>query len=455
MKIYPGLQACVLALLCQACSSISDPNNHYAEQAQAAPGTISQWQQSTDSGVTVTSLLQLVNLNQLDALVSEALSHNPGLQQTLVTLKKSRVQETTAAAEGRPQISAGVQNSRSENSNSTYTTSVDISWELDLWNRIGDSISAAQWQSEQASSDYQAAQNTLAASVIQAYLQIISQQQLLTIEQQRLQVLQNSESVILTRYRSGLGTLDDLDTARTSSASTRATIADYENSLRAARRSLAVLLGRTDMDTSDINSARDFPDIVPPLSGIPEQDLARRPDLQSAFAQIKASEASEQVAYKNLLPSLNISAALSDSGQTPALSFFKDPVWSLLGSVTAPLFQGGALKASLKQAKLDSLNTWWAYQQTLLTAVQEVEDTLDRETSYQIRQSHLLNAYDNAQRSKQTYTSQYRQGLVDILDLLSVTQTTYDLKAQLVQLQQNQLSNRIDLGLALGLGVSS
>ncbi|MCP4287560.1 MAG: TolC family protein, partial [Gammaproteobacteria bacterium] len=53
------------------------------------------------------------------------------------------------------------------------------------------------------------------------------------------------------------------------------------------------------------------------------------------------------------------------------------------------------------------------------------------------------------------YTKQYRQGLVDILDLLSVYQQTYDLQAQLLQLQFNQLSNRISLGLALGLGVSA
>ena len=84
-----------------------------------------------------------------------------------------------------------------------------------------------------------------------------------------------------------------------------------------------------------------------------------------------------------------------------------------------------------------------------------MQATLDLENSYQRRQQHISQAYSNSRRSQDNYTSQYRQGLSDILDLLSVTQTTYSLEAQLVQLQRNQLSNRIDLGLALGLGVSS
>ena len=61
----------------------------------------------------------------------------------------------------------------------------------------------------------------------------------------------------------------------------------------------------------------------------------------------------------------------------------------------------------------------------------------------------------NAERSSENYTSKYRQGLADVLDLLTVYQQTYNLKAQLLQLHFNQLSNRIDLGLALGLGVSA
>jgi outer membrane protein TolC len=62
-------------------------------------------------------------------------------------------------------------------------------------------------------------------------------------------------------------------------------------------------------------------------------------------------------------------------------------------------------------------------------------------------------AIDNAERSVKTIEGQYRQGLANILDLVSVYNSRFDLQSQLIQLQASQLQNRINLGLALGLGV--
>ncbi|MEG3765389.1 TolC family protein [Alteromonas sp. 14N.309.X.WAT.G.H12] len=453
MKTKPSLTALTLAVALSGCVSQVEPP--YSEQAQTNLGEDVAWiAQSADAKDTRT-LLQLLPLPEVQTLVDEALSNNPGLQQTFITLKQSRISETLANADGLPDVSLSFDGSKSKDTDTQYTTSVDVSWEVDVWNKIGNSVSAAEFASQSYAATLQAAQATLTSSVMQAYLDIIAEQKIIEIEKKKLVALQNSESVILTRYRTGLGTLDDLDTARTSSASTMASIAEYENDLATAKRTLAVLLGRTSLAVDDLTGEENFPDVVQPLASMPEQDLARRPDLIAAYYDIKSKESSEMVAYKDLLPSLSISASLTDSDDTPALSLLKDPVWTLLGGITAPLFQGGTLRANLASAKLDTLNSWWAYQETLLTAVQEVQAALDLEHSYQLRQQYIQQAYESAKRSQDNYSSQYRQGLVDVLDLLSVTQTTYSLEAQLVELQRNQLSNRIDLGLALGLGVSS
>jgi outer membrane protein TolC len=160
------------------------------------------------------------------------------------------------------------------------------------------------------------------------------------------------------------------------------------------------------------------------------------------------------VAYKALLPSINLSAALSDSATTPSQALFTNPVWTLLGQMTAPLFQGGALRAQIKDAELASLNAWWQYRETLLQAVKETQDALDNERSLTLQRRYTEQALDNATRSADTAKGQYRQGLIDILDLLSVYNTRFNLQAQQLQLHASQLQNRIDLGLALGLGVS-
>ena len=116
---------------------------------------------------------------------------------------------------------------------------------------------------------------------------------------------------------------------------------------------------------------------------------------------------------------------------------------------------GGALRAQVDIAKLNAEQAFWNYQDILLTAVNEVEDTLGQEQSLNTQQEQLKLALQSAQRSFSNYQSKYQQGLVDILDLLTVQQTVYDLQAQLTQLHYTLQTNRIDLGLALGLGVSS
>ena len=297
--------------------------------------------------------------------------------------------------------------------------------------------------------------NTLVAEVMRGYLEVAYYQQLIDNEQARLTLLKNNQEVILKRYRTGLGALEDLDNARTSSATSEANIAAYKENLAQSLRALAVLLGRTDMSVSDLPVAATFPDVLLPLTSLPEQDLARRPDLMAAYANIQSQEFSTRVAYKSLLPSISLSAALSDTGTSPSQALFTNPVWQLLGQLTAPLFQGGELRANIDIQELAVENSWWGYQSTLLTAVKEVQDGIGQEKSLASQYQATSVALANAKRSSDTYTKQYRQGLVDILDLLSVYQQTYDLQAQLLQLQFNQLSNRIRLGLALGLGVSA
>lgn len=448
---FTPLVAIMLAGL-SACASHDKAS--LSESASVMTGEAVIWQAQSESASTATALTDLVSVEGLQGYIDEALENNASLQQTLITLRKAQVAIKSADAADNLNVDASFSGAKTENSDANYTSGLTVSWEVDLWKKISDSVTAASFDAASARSAYQSSRDALVASIIRSYLDIITQQQLLAIEQERLRVYENSESIILKRYRTGLGSLDDLDNAKTSSATTRASIALYENTISAAKRTLAVLLGRQDQTLSDFPSVTEFPDVLEPLLALPEQDLARRPDLQAAYYGIKASETNVKVAYKALLPSINLSAGLTDIGTSPSQSLFTNPLWNLLGQVTAPLFQGGALRAQIDDAELTALNSWWEYRETLLTAVQEVQDALDNEKALSQRQYYTNIAYQNALSSADTFSGQYRQGLVDILDLLSVYDTTFNLQAQRVELQNSQLSNRIDLGLALGLGVS-
>lgn len=477
-KIKLTVNSITLCILLSACASTDD--RVLSESASTSTGSNVVWQsqaQQQESTQTLllnsdTALTDVIDMNELPDLagyIDEALSSNASLQQSLITLRKAQVAIDSAKADSNLNVDVSFSASKSESTNSSastnlnnssntsspsYSASMNVSWELDLWQKISDGISAANLDAISARASYQSARDSLVANVIRSYIDILTQQQLLNIEQSRLMVLENNEAVILKRYSTGLGSLDDLDTARTSSANTRATIAQYENALLTAKRTLAVFLGRQDQSLNELNTQVSFPDVLLPLTTLPKQDLARRPDLQAAFYALKATEFEVDVAYKALLPSISLSASFSDNASTPSQALFTNPLWSLLGQMTAPLFQGGALRAQVEDAKLTSANAWWQYRETLLTAVQETQNALDSETALSARISHTNVALANAERSVSNIEGQYRQGLADILDVLSVYDTRFNLQAQAVELNAQKLQNRIDLGLALGLGVS-
>ena len=481
-KIKLTVNSITLCILLSACTSTDD--RALSESASSSTGNNVVWQsqaqqqESTqtlllNSDTTLTDVIDIKELPHLAGYIDEALSSNASLQQSLITLRKAQLAIDSAKADRNLNVDASFSASKSETTNSSastssntnsstssnssspsYSASMNVSWELDLWQKISDGISAANFDAASARASYQSARDSLVANVVRSYIDVLTQQQLLNIEQSRLTVLENNEAVILKRYSTGLGSLDDLDTARTSSANTRATIAQYENALLTAKRTLAVLLGRQNQSLNELNTQVSFPDVLLPLTTLPKQDLARRPDLQAAFYALKATEFEVDVAYKALLPSISLSASLSDNASTPSQALFTNPLWSLLGQMTAPLFQGGALRAQIEDAKLTSANAWWQYRETLLTAVQETQNALDSETALSARISHTNVALANAERSVSTIEGQYRQGLADILDLLSVYETRFNLQAQAVELHAQKLQNRIDLGLALGLGVS-
>lgn len=413
--------------------------------------------QGSENNQTASSIqiTDLVSLPELDTFITQALETNPSLQQSVVALNIAYAQQGITAADRLPTVEASFSGKAQEDSDDTYTTDLTVGWELDLWQKLADSSNAAMKDVMSSQASLQGAQDLVVANLMRTWLEISLKQQLVTIEEQRLVVLENNEDLVLARYKSGLGSLEDLDNAKSNSASTKATLADYREQLASSKRSLTLLTGQWVGESLDVSIPVVFPEVLNPLNVMPDQNLSRRPDLQSAFLNIEAEALRTDAAYKAMLPSISLSASLTDMAESPSEALLTGPLWSALGQVSAPLFQGGKLKSQAEVAQLTTEQSYWAYQETLLNAVNEVENTMGQEGSLALQQQHLALALESAQRSFISYEEKYRQGLVDIFDLLTVQQQTYDLEAQLTQTIYNRLINRIDLGLALGLGASA
>lgn len=441
----------VIALLLSGCA-ITPTQPDYQAQIEQEQQTLSAWpaQQAAEETLFLTDLFQSETVS---ALLDTAFANNPGLQQTWITLQQRRAQLKQTDAARLPQVSAGLGANRSEDSSDSFSSQIDISWQADLWGKLGANSRAAASDIAQQQNLLQAARDSLAAEIMIAWLNLTATSHAIEIERKRLDTLAQNESFIVQRYRNGIGTLEDLDNARSAVSQSKAAVEANIETYRQQQRDLQQLLGTT--SSQSFNAAAEYPQVALPLADLPQQTLARRPDLQAAYAAIKAAQLRTEVAYKDLLPSLDLGAALEDVAATPHEALLASPVWSLLGQLTAPIFQGGELRANAELVELDAAYQYQAYRDTLLTAVNEVEQALSQEKALDIQQQHIQSALRSAQNSLEQYQRSYRTGLVDILDLLTVQQQTFDLEAQLDNLIFQRLSNRISLGLALGLGVAA
>ena len=254
-------------------------------------------------------LTDLVDMPELRRFLDEAFANNPSLQQSLIALKIAYAQQGVSAADQLPNVNATFSGQNGEDSNESYNADLTVSWELDLWQRLADTTAASALDVAATQASFDSAQNLLAANIMRGWLEVSVNQQLLDIEQRRLAILANNETLVLERYQVGLGTLEELDNAKTSSATTRATVAQYQENLAQSQRNLLLLTGELSVDPQSLSISNQFPEVLNPLESMSVQNLSGRPDLRQAFYNIEANSLRTDVAYKAMLPSFSLSAS--------------------------------------------------------------------------------------------------------------------------------------------------
>jgi|TARA_R110000764_G_scaffold8529_1_gene28576 NodT family efflux transporter outer membrane factor (OMF) lipoprotein len=444
-----------LSLLLTACSS-NEKREDYADLAQNQLNTVSkikasQWQEM-NKVVPASYLTDLIADPQLEILITKALEANPSLKQTQLTLQASLWSIKSQHGDSLPSVEAGFSADKSEGDSISYDADLSISWEIDLWRKLAQSEQSTAKSLASDEALYQASRDTLVANVIKSWLAITAKQHAIDIEKKRLTLLEANEKLIQKRFKNGLGDLEELDESRTTTSQSKADLVEYQEDLAIEIRNLQLYLGSNEPISFIANA--NYPDVSLSFQNLPQQNLQRRPDLKAAYLDIEAADLNTSVAYKDMLPSISLSATLSETAASPSRALFGSPIWSLLAQLTQPLYQGGQLKAAVEIAKLETAQAYQAYRDTLLTAVNEVESTLGQERVLSLQEQHIRDALNSSKKNLRQYEKKYRTGLIEISDLIDIQTTTFDLEAQLDDIIYQHLSNRVDLGLALGLGVN-
>ncbi|MNO98035.1 Outer membrane protein OprM precursor [compost metagenome] len=338
--------------------------------------------------------------------------------------------------------------------NSQYGATVGTTaWEIDLFGRLRSLREGALEQFLASEEAQRATQTALVASVANAYLTWRADQAQLQLTRETLETFQKSYDLTRRSYEVGVASALDLRQAQTSVESTRATLAQYTRLVAQDQNAVVLLLG-TGLP-SDLPQGLDLDAslLAEVPAGLPSDLLQRRPDILQAEHQLKAANANIGAARAAFFPSISLTAnAGSLSSDLSGLFKGGSGTWLFQPQINLPIFNAGALKASLDLSKVQKNIFIAQYEKSIQIAFQEVADGLAARATY--------NEQLDAQRALVTASAdyyglaekRYRTGVDNYLTLLDAQRLLFSAQQQLISDRLAQLTSEVNLYKALGGG---
>lgn len=456
---YPLLRLIFCAavfFLATGCALKSPPLREEVQQ-QALPNIDlpAEWTAGGYPGIPVDNWLASFEDDQLSALVAEAVTHNPDLRISATKVEQAAEYVNLAKAALLPAVNlfgtGGVKGGGGDMSSALQGVSLGASWEMDLWGLLRYGRNAAEETSRSAQADFQFARQSIAAATAKSWFTTSET----WLQQQIARDMEESARRLLTlaekRHEIGVGSEQDIAVAQASLGTYRDNVAQISLAHQQTLRALELLLGR--YPAAELKARQDLTRLPGPVPvGIPLEMLERRPDLIAAERRVAAAFNRVGEAKAARLPriALNASVGAFTSEVLQLKSNFQNPTSGAGARLLAPIYQGGALLTQVEIRTLEQKEAIAQYGAIALRALGDVENSLAAGQNLAERDLILQRYVIDSQRALKLVEESYRSGKTD---LRSVQQQQLSLQAarlSLLRVQSEQLSQRVNLHLALG-----
>jgi multidrug efflux system outer membrane protein len=401
----------------------------------------------------------------LQDLIHTVLTNNYNLKQAVARVEQARQQAVVARAPLFPQIGYGGAIGRGRNTlvntpsplngatASSAQLSLSLAWEIDIWGRLRRLSEQAQAQYLATDQARHAVITTLVSDVATAYFQLLDLDQEIAIQRTATNAYTGTLRIFSERLTNGIASKLETDRAAAALADAAAVIPQLELQRAATEDQLSVLLGRPPgpIQRAATLAQQEVPPEIP--AGLPSSLLRRRPDVLGAEQSLIAANASIGANLANFFPQLGLTTFLGKL--SPELSSFTagtGNMWNVGGSLAGPVFQGGQLRAQYRAAKAAFDEAKAAYQQSVLTAFQEVSDALMSKQKFAETRVYDEQAVASLASSVVVATERYLNGKSSYFEVLQAQQELYPAQRAQVQAQVSELISVVQLYKALGGG---
>jgi NodT family efflux transporter outer membrane factor (OMF) lipoprotein len=409
----------------------------------------------------------LFHSEALNALVVDSLKNNADLKAAQAALKVA--EENYYAQQGvyYPQISANFTPSRYKNAVqpsptlntytpyfNLYTAQVNVSYTFDVFGGSRRQVETLEAERDQQKYQLEATYLTLTSNVVAAAVQEASLRGQIAATEEIARV--ERESLEISRRRLALGDIAGADVAAQEAAlaQAEASLPPLAKQLAQQRDLLTALAGR--LPSQEVEQKFDLATLTLPVDlplSLPSKLVEQRPDIKSAEGQLHAASAQVGVAISNMLPQITLSANIGTIA-TQASQLFQpgNGFWTLAGGFAQPIFQGGELLHKTRAARANLEQAAQQYRGTVITAFQNVADTLRALQSDADAVKASLRAEQAAADSLAIAKKQQTLGDISYLALLGAQQTYQQTMIALVQARANRYADTAALFQALGGG---
>lgn len=342
-----------------------------------------------------------------------------------------------------PSLSLNVGAGRAQDTGSKAANNISVaaplSWEWDVWGRLSAQNAAAQALLQASQDDLALARLSAQASLVQTYVALRTAQRQVAVLNQAEQAYTKALSLTRYRYEAGVVSAADVAQAELQLNTTLAQRIEVDTTRLQLQNALAVLLGKAPGELQI--AAHDPWFSLPPLPlSLPASVVQQRPDIRAASQRVLAAQAQLGVAQAAFFPSFNFAANLGYRSSDLANIFSASSLlWSLGPSMALNLVDGGQRKAVQAEARAALDGAGISYRQTVLQALQEVEDNLVAAQQLQQQAQAQSQAVQAAQRNLAIAQAQYSAGTVSYLNVVTAQASALSAERNLLDIQSRQV----------------
>jgi outer membrane protein, multidrug efflux system len=398
----------------------------------------------------------------LDSLMEKALATNNNIRIATARLAESRSVYDQRKLDRYPTVPASVSYSYAKEqipgffeqryTVNTFRSGFDAAWEVDLFGRVRHEANAARSDTQAAEADLHDVQVSVAAELARNYFELRGAQWRLAVARRSLENQRATLHFTELRRDAGVGEEQDVASAAARVAATDATIPSFELESARAQYRLAVLTGTRPGELSADLSPRNYAPIDKALPiGDAGELLRRRPDVRAAERRLSAATERQGVAVAGLFPEVSISSFVGFLAGRGSLFFTTSSfATSIAPSVSWSAFDIGRAKARVRGANAATDEALAMYDDTVLRAFEETENSF---SNYHAQQQRLLKLDTQAQQSKRAADIarlRYKEGVVDFLSLLDAERTQLQAEDEVAQSESDVYVAVIAIYKALG-----